>query len=137
MEEEIAETLARRALEAREKAHAPYSNYRVGAALLARSGRIYTGCNVENASYGLTVCAERVAIFKAVSEGEKDFTAIAVATSNGAPPCGACLQVMAEFVEDFSSFQVILVNAEGQWRTLTLRELYPHGFTSRFLWEEK
>lgn len=134
MEKETIENLIRLALEARERAHAPYSRYKVGAALLARSGNIYTGCNVENASYGLTVCAERVAFFKAVSEGEKDFLAIAVATTNGAPPCGACLQVMAEFVEDFSSFQVILVNAEGAWKTLTLEKLYPFGFTSYLLW---
>jgi len=136
MDKETIEVLVGKALEAREKAHAPYSKYKVGAALLAKSGAIYTGCNVENASYGLTVCAERVAICKAVSEGEKDFLAIAVVTSNGAPPCGACLQVMAEFVADFSSFQVILVNAEKQWRVLTLKELYPFGFTSRFLWEK-
>jgi cytidine deaminase len=131
MEKETVEVLVGKALEAREKAHAPYSKYKVGAALLAKSGAIYTGCNVENASYGLTVCAERVAICKAVSEGEKDFLAIAVATSNGAPPCGACLQVMAEFVADFSSFPVILVNAEKKWRVITLKELYPFGFTSR------
>jgi cytidine deaminase len=136
MEKETVEVLVGKALEAREKAHAPYSKYKVGAALLAKSGAIYTGCNVENASYGLTVCAERVAICKAVSEGEKDFLAIAVATSNGAPPCGACLQVMAEFVADFSSFPVILVNAEKKWRVITLKELYPFGFTSRFLWEK-
>ena len=136
MDREAIEVLVGKALEAREKAHAPYSKYKVGAALLAQSGKIYTGCNVENASYGLTVCAERVAICKAVSEGEKDFLAIAVATSNGAPPCGACLQVMAEFVADFSSFQVILVNAQRQWRVLTLKDLYPFGFTSRFLWEK-
>ncbi len=136
MDKETIEVLVGKALEAREKAHAPYSKYKVGAALLAKSGAIYTGCNVENASYGLTVCAERVVICKAVSEGEKDFLAIAVVTSNGAPPCGACLQVMAEFVADFSSFQVILVNAEKQWRVLTLKELYPFGFTSRFLWEK-
>lgn len=134
MEKGIIEQLVRLALEARERAHAPYSRYKVGAALLSSSGTIYTGCNVENASYGLTVCAERVAFFKAVSEGERDFLAIAVATSNGAPPCGACLQVMAEFVEDFSSFQVILVNAEGVWKAFTLKELYPFGFTSRLLW---
>ncbi|MCS7286094.1 MAG: cytidine deaminase [Anaerolineae bacterium] len=134
MEKEMVETLIKQALEAREKAHAPYSKYKVGAALLGRSGTIYTGCNVENASYGLTVCAERIAFFKAISEGEKDFSGIAVATPNGAPPCGACLQVMAEFVEDFSSFQVILVSAEGESKILTLRELYPFGFTSRFLW---
>jgi cytidine deaminase len=131
MEKETVEVLVGKALEAREKAHAPYSKYKVGAALLTKSGAIYTGCNVENASYGLTVCAERVAICKAVSEGEKDFLAIAVATSNGAPPCGACLQVMAEFVADFSSFPVILVNAEKKWRVITLKELYPFGFTSR------
>lgn len=129
------EELIRRAQWIRQRAHAPYSGYKVGAALLGASGKIYAACNVENASYGLSVCAERNAIAKAVSEGEKDFVAIAVATENGAPPCGACLQVMAEFVADFAGFTVILVDAQGQTRAFTLKELFPHGFTARFLWD--
>jgi len=131
------EELIRQAQQIRQRAHAPYSGYKVGAALLGASGKIYTACNVENASYGLSVCAERNAFYKAVSEGERDFTAIAVATENGAPPCGACLQVMAEFVADFAGFTVILVDAEGRTQTLTLKELFPHGFTARFLWEQE
>lgn len=129
------EELIHRAQQIRQRAHAPYSGYKVGAALLSASGKIYAACNVENASYGLSVCAERNAIYKAVSEGEKNFTAIAVATENGAPPCGACLQVLAEFVADFAGFTVILVDAEGHTQSLTLKELFPHGFTARFLWE--
>lgn len=87
---------------AREVAYAPYSRFRVGAALLARDGRVFTGCNVENASYGLTVCAERVALVKAVSEGAREFVAIAVAGPKGrpAPPCGACRQALVEFAPD-------------------------------------
>jgi cytidine deaminase len=86
-----------RAAQARERAYAPYSHYAVGAALLAKSGKVYTGCNIENAVIGLTLCAERVALFKAVSEGERQFEAIAVVTSNGGSPCGSCRQVLAEF----------------------------------------
>ena len=85
------------AAQARERAYAPYSGYAVGAALLGKSGRVYTGCNVENAVYSLTTCAERAALFKAVSEGERTFEAIAVVTSNGGMPCGSCRQVLAEF----------------------------------------
>ena len=86
-----------RAAQVREHAYAPYSQYAVGAALLAKSGKVYTGCNIENAVYSLTLCAERVALFKAVSEGERQFEAIAVVTSNGGSPCGSCRQVLAEF----------------------------------------
>ncbi len=114
------------AAEARKHSHAPYSNFAVGAAILASSGRIYTGCNVENASYGLTVCAERVAVFKAVSEGEREFEAIAVVTENGATPCGACRQVLMEFGDDI---QVIVADAAGRQRTFALTELLPEGFT--------
>ena len=114
------------AAEAREKAHAPYSNFAVGAALLAKSGRVYTGCNVENASFGLTVCAERVAVFKAVSEGEREFEAIAVVTENGATPCGACRQVLREFGDDI---QVIVADTAGHQRVFALTELLPEGFT--------
>ncbi len=122
--------LIAKAMEAREKAHAPYSHFAVGAALLARSGRIYTGCNVENASYGLSVCAERVAVFKAVSEGERDFEAIAVVTENGVTPCGACRQVLMEFGEDI---QVIVADGTGGYRVFGLQELLPEAFTPEHL----
>ena len=94
-----AEALMREAVKAREASYSPYSRFAVGAALLGASGRIYHGCNVENASFGLTCCAERTAAFKAVSEGEQEFLAVAVTarTGHGAPPCGACRQVLAEF----------------------------------------
>jgi cytidine deaminase len=119
-----------RAMEARERAHAPYSHFAVGAALLAKSGRIYTGCNVENASYGLSVCAERVAVFKAVSEGECEFEAIAVVTEKGVTPCGACRQVLMEFGEDM---QVIVADEAGGSRIFALRELLPEAFTPEHL----
>ncbi|MGB9593801.1 MAG: cytidine deaminase [Anaerolineae bacterium] len=118
--------LVRAALEAREKAYAPYSKYRVGAALLTRSGRVFTGANVENASYGLSVCAERVAAFNAVAEGEREFEAIAVATGNGVLPCGACRQVLAEFAPDM---RVIVADADGNTRTYRLSDLLPGRFT--------
>jgi len=94
-----AEALMREAMKAREASYSPYSRFAVGAALLGVSGRVYHGCNVENASFGLTCCAERTALFKAVSDGEREFLAVAVTarTGHGAPPCGACRQVMAEF----------------------------------------
>lgn len=94
---EVRGELVQKALEAQKKAYAPYSRYSVGAALLAKSGKIYCGCNVENASYGLTMCAERNAIFKAASEGELEFEAIALVTKDGGMPCGACRQVLNEF----------------------------------------
>jgi cytidine deaminase len=115
------------AAEARKKAHAPYSNFNVGAALLARSGRVYTGCNVENASYGLSVCAERVAVFKAVSEGEREFEAIAVVSENGITPCGACRQVLMEFGDDI---RVIVADTAGHRRAFALTDLLPEAFTS-------
>ena len=124
------ENLIAKAMEAREKAHAPYSRFAVGAALLSKSGRIYTGCNVENASYGLSICAERTAIFKAVSEGERDFEAIAVVTEKGVTPCGACRQVLMEFGEDI---QVIVANGAGEYRVFTLQELLPEAFTPKHL----
>ncbi len=98
--DEMRATLIQKASEARGVAYVPYSNYAVGAAILAESGKIYTGVNVENAVYPLTVCAERVAVFKAVSDGEKSFQAIAVVTRNGGTPCGSCRQVLAEFGSD-------------------------------------
>jgi cytidine deaminase len=120
------------ARQARENAHAPYSNFRVGAALRAQSGRIYTGCNIENASYGLTVCAERVAIFKALSEGERGFEAIAVVadTDKLTPPCGACRQIIWEFCGDV---EVILANLKGKVETERAAKLLPRAFDSSFL----
>ena len=119
--------LIRRAVEARERAYAPYSKFAVGAALLAADGRIFTGCNVENASYGLTVCAERVAVFKAVSEGAREFKAIAIACGKKpCTPCGACRQVLYEFAPDIL---VIMTDAEGkEVKKAYLRELLPIGF---------
>ena len=124
------EDLIAKAMEAREKAHAPYSHFAVGAALLAKSGRVYTGCNVENASYGLSICAERTAVFKAVSEGERDFEAIAVVTEKGVTPCGACRQVLLEFGE---GIQVIVADETGGYRVFTLQELLPEAFNSEDL----
>jgi cytidine deaminase len=117
---------------ARENAHAPYSNFRVGAALRAKSGQIYTGCNVENSTYGLTVCAERVAIFKAISEGERGFDAIAVVTDTEqlTPPCGACRQIIWEFCGDVP---VILGNLKGNTETHKMSSLLPRPFDSSFL----
>ena len=113
------------ATEARQKAYAPYSQYLVGAALLAASGKVYTGANVENASYGLAICAERTAAVKAVSDGERDFAAIAVVTENGGSPCGACRQVLNEFGPEM---RVLIADAAGKYRTLRLSELLPASF---------
>jgi cytidine deaminase len=112
--------------EARRRAYAPYSQYQVGAALRTRSGRVYTGCNVENAAYPQTMCAERIAIFKAVSDGEKDFEVIAVVTPNGGTPCGGCRQVMAEFGLDTV---VLIANGEGRLvQETTVAGLLPGAF---------
>ncbi len=122
------------AARARARAYAPYSKYQVGAAALGKSGKIYAGCNVENASYGLTVCAERVAIFKGVSEGEEEFVAMAVVTVNGGSPCGACRQVEFEFMRPDSL--VILSDAQQEnLQIVTLGELLPDGFTPEKLRE--
>jgi cytidine deaminase len=112
---------------AREHALARFSNFKVGAALRASSGKIYGGCNVENATYGLTICAERVAIFKAISEGERKFDAIAVVTDADTltPPCGACRQLIWEFCGDVP---VILSNLKGQVEVFRMRELFPKPF---------
>lgn len=113
--------------EARRRAYVPYSDYPVGAALRTKSGRLYTGANVENAAYPTTMCAERVAIFKAVSEGEREFEVIAVVTDNGGSPCGSCRQVMAEFGLD----TVVLIG-DGKGNLLqetTVKELLPGAFT--------
>lgn len=118
--------LVARASEARQNAYAPYSNYRVGAALLAESGEVYTGVNVENAVYPTGTCAERTAIFKAVSEGERTFTAIAVVTENGGSPCGSCRQMLAEFGLDTL---VLIADANGRVVSETnVRALLPQAF---------
>ena len=109
--DELRQDLIQRAIEARQWAYAPYSNYMVGAALLAESGRVYTGVNIENAAYPTGICAERVAIFKAVSEGEREFLAIAVVTANGGTPCGSCRQVLAEFGLDT---RVMIADGQGR-----------------------
>jgi cytidine deaminase len=115
------------ARQARENAHAPYSNFRVGAALRSSSGRIFGGCNVENATYGLTVCAERIAIFKALSEGERGFSALAVVTDTDmlTPPCGACRQLIWEFCGDVP---VTMSNLAGKHETIQMRDLFPKPF---------
>ena len=119
---------------ARQRAYAPYSNYPVGAALRAGTGRLYTGVNVENAAYPQTMCAERVAIFKAVSEGEQQFDVIAVVTDNGGSPCGGCRQVMAEFGLDTV---VRLADKAGRLvKETTVRELLPEAFTPDRLGKE-
>jgi len=117
--------LAELAKEASERAYAPYSKFEVGAALLGASGQVYTGCNVENVSYPLTLCAERTAVVKAVSEGEREFTALAVYTPNGVTPCGACRQVLREFCEDLP---ILTVSAAGDRRLYSLSELLPAAF---------
>lgn len=129
--------LAMAAREARARAYAPYSGYRVGAALRTAGGDLVTGCNVENASYGLSNCAERTAVFRAIAEGVVGdppvFVAAAVATEDGGTPCGACRQVLSEFVpRDGSPLRVLLVNAAGEVvQRTTLQELLPGAFTLR------
>ena len=121
-----AKELMKMAIEARQNAYAPYSHFAVGAALLAESGKVYTGCNIENASYGLTCCAERNAIFAAVSAGERRFKMLAVAADSPEPvaPCGACRQVIAEFGIPL----VVMGNLKAETKTMTAEELLPYGF---------
>jgi cytidine deaminase len=124
--DEQKQTLIQAAREARKWAYAPYSNYPVGAAILTTSGRIYDGVNVENAAYPTGMCAERVAVFKAVSEGERRFLAVAVVTSNGGSPCGSCRQVLSEFGLET---QVLLADANGGLiQEVSLAELLPGAF---------
>lgn len=124
------------AVAAMKKAYSPYSGFCVGAALICKSGAVYTGCNVENSSYGACNCAERTAVFKAVSEGEREFTAIAIVGGKGGkitdfcPPCGICRQVISEFVGE--NFRVLLFDGESA-KTLTLSELLPHSFAKNNL----
>jgi cytidine deaminase len=130
-EEEI-KSLIEAAGKARENAHAPFSKFRVGAAVMTEDGRIYYGCNVESASYGLTVCAERVAIWKAVSEGVKGFTGIVVVTDTDelTPPCGTCRQIIWEFCGDVP---LVFANLKGKTETFSVGELLPRAFDNKFL----
>jgi cytidine deaminase len=122
--------LVSRAQEAREMAYAPYSHYLVGAALLTKLGRVYTGCNVENAVYPVTICAERTAVVKAVSEGEREFVAIAVVTENGGSPCGSCRQALREFGKDTV---VVIADTQGNLRETTVADLLPDSFSENDL----
>lgn len=125
--DDMRDKLVRQALAARQRAYAPYSRYPVGAALLTATGNIYEGVNIENAAYPVTICAERVAVFKAVSEGEREFIAVAVATANGGTPCGSCRQVLAEFGLDTAVF---MADKDGQIvQETTVRQLLPGAFT--------
>ena len=130
--------LVKKAIEMTNRSYAPYSHFHVGAALLAKDGSVWTGCNIENAAYGPSNCAERTAVFKAVSEGVLEFEAIAIAggpeDSNGkpviqdfCPPCGVCRQVLSEFCK--SDFKIILVNGAGQEKVFTLGQLLPESFS--------
>jgi cytidine deaminase len=131
MNEESKE-LVETANQAREKAFAPFSKFKVGAAVRTKSGKVFTGCNIESASYGLTVCAERVAIWKAVSEGENEFAnlAVVVDTENLTPPCGACRQIIWEFCGDIP---VMFANLKGKVETIQMNELLPKAFDTKFL----
>ncbi|PKM86532.1 MAG: cytidine deaminase [Firmicutes bacterium HGW-Firmicutes-12] len=124
------------AREVRERAYAPYSGFKVGAAIMAEDGTIYSGCNIENASYSHSICAERVALFKAVGVGARIFQAIAIVTEldNPASPCGACRQVLAEFSPDM---QVLMANTRGKVITSTVKELLPMAFSNSDLREDK
>ena len=127
MKEWSREELIAQAMQARERAYVPYSNYKVGAALLGKSGRVYTGCNVENAVYPLCTCAERTAVVKAVSEGEREFVALAVVTENGGSPCGSCRQTLREFGADIL---VLIADVTGDYRETTIAELLPDSFSA-------
>ena len=125
------------ALDAREKSYSPYSGFAVGAALLCKNGKVYTGCNIENSAFSPTVCAERTAFFKALSEGEKEFVKIAVVgdksenefPENYCPPCGVCRQVMKEFCTD--DFEVIMAKSAEDYMVMTLNEILPAGFDNK------
>ncbi len=123
--EQMIGDLIARAAAVRTSAYVPYSGFPVGAALLAADGRIYTACNVENASYGLTLCAERNAVACAVSDGQRDFAIIAVVSEGGVTPCGACRQVLAEFSPNM---RVVVADANGSWKEYSVRQLLPDAF---------
>lgn len=130
--ENTKEELIKAAAAVRERAFAPYSNFKVGAALKTKEGKIYTGCNIESATYGLTMCAERTAIWKAVSEGETEFSEIAVVadTEELTPPCGSCRQIIWEFCGDIP---IIFSNLNGKAETIKMSELLPRAFDTKFL----
>lgn len=134
MNEQNREDLIVAARRAREMSVAPFSNFHVGAAVETEDGKIYIGCNIESASYGLTVCAERVAIWKALSEGERHFKrlAIVVDTETLTPPCGTCRQIIWEFARDAT---IVLANLKGESETMSVRDLLPRAFDVRFLKE--
>lgn len=123
----VEDLLLKIAKEARKRAHAPYSKFRVGAAIQSETGEIFSGCNIENASYGLTVCAERVALWKAVSEGSRKFSVIVIVTEGAhpVPPCGACCQVLAEFNPEM---KIISATLDGEKMAWKLSELFPNPF---------
>lgn len=128
------QSLIEAAAAARLRSVAPFSNFLVGAALQTEAGKVYTGCNIESASYGLTVCAERVAIWKALSEGERDFTdlAIVVDTEHLTPPCGTCRQIIWEYCKHA---KIVLANLRGQCEEVSIKDLLPRAFDARFLRE--
>lgn len=128
----MADPLINAALAARKHAYAPFSQFQVGAALEDGDGGMYTGCNVENATYGLTICAERVAVFKAISEGARRFRRVAVAADTDmlTPPCGACRQILWEFCGDV---EIVLVNLRGKIETYRLKDLFPKPFDASYL----
>lgn len=128
----MTDALVESAIQVRENARADFSHFKVGAAVQDDTGRIHTGCNVENATYGLTICAERVAIFKAISEGTRKFTRVAVVadTDTLTPPCGACRQILWEFCGDV---EIVLANLAGKTETIRLGTLFPRAFDASFL----
>ena len=129
--DDIRAQLVAAAIAAREKAYAPYSKFSVGAAVLGTDGKIYTGCNIENVSYGMTMCAERTALFKMVSEGCTEFEAIAIVAGDNVTdgaPCGACRQVMGEFAESLSGTEVILASLNGDYIVETVASMMPYPF---------
>lgn len=132
MSQESLDELIQTATDARLQSVAPFSGFRVGAAVRVKSGKVYTGCNVESASFGLTVCAERVAIWKALSEGERDFSELAVVadTQTLTPPCGTCRQIIWEFCKNAT---IVLANLHGEQEVVSIRELLPRAFDARFL----
>ena len=133
MEKILIEKLIKKEIEMLNFSYAPYSNFHVGAALLTSEGKIYTGCNIENAAYGPSNCAERTAIFKAVSEGKKEFEAIAIVggkngkIENFCPPCGVCRQVLAEFCK--KDFEIVLAKSKNEYKIMTLEQLLPESFS--------
>jgi cytidine deaminase len=132
LSEEDMQSLIETAQKARGESVAPFSNFKVGAAVKTESGKVYTGCNIESASYGLTVCAERVAIWKALSEGERKFTELAVVadTETLTPPCGTCRQIIWEFAR---GAKIVFANLDGKSETFDIAELLPRAFDARFL----